>query len=68
MDCRINTLETIMITGNDLLNKSYYRLKNREEKLCYKIKNIGMERPEDVEKANEFCEGYKVFLDNAKIE
>ena len=39
-----------------------------EEKLCYKIKNIGMERPEDVEKANEFCEGYKVFLDNAKIE
>ena len=39
-----------------------------EEKLCYKIKNIGMERPEDVEKANEFCESYKVFLDNAKIE
>ena len=29
-----------------------------EEKLCYKIQNIGMERPEDVEKAIEFCEGY----------
>ena len=39
-----------------------------EEKLCYKIKNIGMEKPEDIDKANEFCEGYKKYLDNAKIE
>ena len=39
-----------------------------EEKLCYKIQNIGMERPEDVEKAMAFCEGYKKFLDHAKIE
>ena len=27
-----------------------------------------MERPEDVEKAMAFCEGYKEFLDHAKIE
>ena len=39
-----------------------------EEKLCYKIQNIGMERPEDVEKAMAFCEGYKEVLDHAKIE
>ncbi len=39
-----------------------------EEKLCYKIKNIGMERPEELEKAMEFAEGYKNFLDHAKIE
>ena len=39
-----------------------------EEKLCYKIQNIGMERPEDIEKAMAFCEGYKAFLDHAKIE
>ena len=39
-----------------------------EEQLCYKIKNIGMERPEEIEKAQAFCEGYKTFLDHAKIE
>ena len=39
-----------------------------EDKLCYKIQNIGMERPEDVEKAMACCEGYKEFLDHAKIE
>ena len=39
-----------------------------EEQLCYKIKNIGMERPEELEKAMEFAEGYKNFLDHAKIE
>ena len=39
-----------------------------QEKLCYQMKNIGMERPEEMEKAQSFCEGYKTFLDNAKIE
>ncbi len=39
-----------------------------EEQLCYQIKNIGMERPEDAAKAIAFCEGYKTFLDHAKIE
>ncbi len=39
-----------------------------EEKLCYQMKNIGMERPEDAEKALAFCEGYKTYLDHAKIE
>lgn len=39
-----------------------------EEKLLYKMKNIAMERPEDMEKAQEFAEGYKKFLDNSKIE
>ena len=39
-----------------------------EERLCYTIKNIGMERPEDIKKAEEFCEGYKKFLNHSKIE
>lgn len=32
-----------------------------QEKLCYQMKNIGMERPEEMEKAQSFCEGYKTF-------
>ncbi len=39
-----------------------------EEQLCFQFKNIGMERPGDVEKAQEFAEGYKTFLDHSKIE
>lgn len=39
-----------------------------EEQLLYKMKNIGMERPEDVEKAQAFAEGYKSFLNHSKIE
>ncbi len=39
-----------------------------EEQLCFQFKNIGMERPEEVEKAQAFAEGYKTFLDHSKIE
>lgn len=39
-----------------------------EEQLCFQFKNIGMERPEEVEKAQAFAEGYKAFLDHSKIE
>ncbi len=39
-----------------------------EEKLLYKTKNISKERPSDIERALEFSEGYKEFLDNSKIE
>ncbi len=39
-----------------------------EEQLCFSFKNIGMEHPEDVEKAEKFAEGYKEFLDHSKIE
>ncbi len=39
-----------------------------EEQLTYTIKNIGMERPEDTAAAQDFCEGYKEFLDHSKIE
>lgn len=39
-----------------------------EEQLCYKMKHIGMERPEELEKAQVFAEGYKTFLNHSKIE
>ena len=39
-----------------------------EEKLCFKPQHIAKERPEDLQKAMEFAEGYKTFLDHSKIE
>lgn len=39
-----------------------------EEELSFTIRHIGMERPEEIEKAQAFCEGYKSFLDHSKIE
>ena len=37
-----------------------------EEKLCFKPQHIAKERPEDLQKAIEFAEGYKTFLDHSK--
>ena len=39
-----------------------------EEKLCFKPQHIAKERPEDLQKAMDFAEGYKTFLDRSKIE
>ena len=39
-----------------------------EEKLFFKPKHIAKDNPKDIEKAMEFAEGYKTFLDHSKIE
>ena len=39
-----------------------------EEKLCFKPKHIAKDHPKEIEKAIEFAEGYKTFLDHSKIE
>ena len=39
-----------------------------EEKLCFKPKHIAKDHPKEIEKAIEFTEGYKTFLDHSKIE
>lgn len=39
-----------------------------EEQLVWKFPHIGKDAPEQVEAAAEFCEGYKVFLDEGKTE
>ena len=39
-----------------------------EEKLTWNFPHIGKDAPEQVEKAAEFCEGYKAFLDEGKTE
>ena len=39
-----------------------------EEKLCFKPKDIAKDHPKEIEKAIEFSEGYKTFLDHSKIE
>ena len=39
-----------------------------EEKLFFKPKHIAKDNPKDREKAMEFAEGYKTFLDHSKIE
>lgn len=39
-----------------------------EDKLEYESKHIGKARPEDIARAQEFCEGYKQFLDAGKTE
>ena len=39
-----------------------------EEKLFFKPKHIAKDNPKDIEKAMEFTEGYKTFLDHSKIE
>ena len=39
-----------------------------EEKLFFKPKHIAKDNPKDIEKAMEFAEGYKTFLDYSKIE
>ena len=39
-----------------------------EEELCFKPQHIAKERPEDLQKAMDFAEGYKTFLDRSKIE
>ena len=36
------------------------------EKLTWSAPNIGKEAPEQASKANKFCEGYKLFLNEAK--
>lgn len=39
-----------------------------QEKLTWKFPNIGKEKPEQVEKAAKYCEGYKRFLNVGKTE
>ncbi len=39
-----------------------------EEKLFFKPKHIAKDNPKDIEKAMEFADGYKTFLDHSKIE
>ena len=39
-----------------------------EEKLFFKPKHIAKDNSKDIEKAMEFAEGYKTFLDHSKIE
>jgi len=39
-----------------------------KEELSFKFKHIGSLKPEDIEPANEFCEGYKTFMDHSKTE
>ena len=39
-----------------------------EEKLFFKPKHIAKDHAEDIEKAMDFAEGYKTFLDHSKIE
>ena len=39
-----------------------------EEQLFFKPKHIAKDNPKDIEKAMEFAEGYKTFLDHSKIE
>ena len=39
-----------------------------EEKLCFKPKHIAKDHPKEIEKAMQFAEGYKTFLDHSKIE
>ena len=39
-----------------------------EEQLCFKPEHIAKKYPKDMEKAMEFAEGYKTFLDHSKIE
>lgn len=39
-----------------------------EEELFFKPKHIAKDNPKDIEKAMEFAEGYKTFLDHSKIE
>lgn len=39
-----------------------------EEQLTFRFPHIGKEAPEQVEKAAEFCEGYKTFLNAGKTE
>lgn len=39
-----------------------------QEKLTWKFPHIGQEAPEQTEKAAQFCEGYKLFLDAGKTE
>ena len=36
-----------------------------EEKLCFKPKHIAKDHPKEIEKAIEFAEGYKTFLDHS---
>ena len=38
------------------------------EQLCWNIPNIAKDAPQQVALAQEFCEGYKKFLDNGKTE
>ena len=42
--------------------------KKLEEALTWKFPNIGKEAPDQIEQAQEFCEGYKEFLDKGKTE
>lgn len=39
-----------------------------EEKLLWKFSHIGKKEPEQIEKAADFCEGYKAFLNEGKTE
>lgn len=45
--------------------KDYKKL---QKKLTYKTENIALTRPEELEKAGKFAEGYKDFLNHGKIE
>lgn len=38
------------------------------EKLGFKFRDIGLEKPEDIEPAFDFAEGYKTFMDASKTE
>lgn len=42
--------------------------KELQEKLTWKFPHIGQKAPEQREEAAEFCEGYKIFLDEGKTE
>lgn len=39
-----------------------------QDKLGFSFKNIGKEAPKQIEEAQDFCEGYKAFLDAGKTE
>lgn len=42
--------------------------KELQEELTWKFKHIGRELPKELDKAEEFCKPYKVFLDKGKTE
>lgn len=39
-----------------------------QDKLTFQFKHIGQLRPEDIDAAAEFCEGYKTFMNSSKTE